>query len=62
MVDDKEILRLQKILLSERMGRLTAEFELTKRDLSNVESELNKIMSEENKSREENKNGKNRDL
>ena len=62
MVNDKEILEAQKTLLNERLGRLMAEFELAKRDLSSVQSELDRIMSEENKLREEKENGKNRDL
>ena len=63
MEDKKEleIINLQKQILIERQGRLFAEFELTKRDLVNVEAELRKMIEKE-KPKQEKKNGKNRNL
>ncbi len=55
MEDDKkelEVLNLQKQILIERQGRLFAEFELTKRDLVNVEGELRKKTEEEKQKQE----------
>ena len=47
--NELEILGLQKQMLMERMARLQSEFELARRDMINVESELVKLKNEEGK-------------
>ena len=44
---EKEELQLQKLMLQERMGRLSAEFEIAKRALLDVEAKLLDISKRE---------------
>ncbi len=51
---EKEELQLQKAMLQERIGRLMAEFELTKRDLIIVDSKLAELAQKEKKEKKDN--------
>jgi len=46
---EKEELQFQKAMLQERIGRLMAEFELTKRDLAIIDSKLAELVQKEKK-------------